>query len=168
MKKKTVLILLSLLHICVFCIGILILVQDRAPRQTALVSNTVVDVTTPESETPVEVSLVEESSAEDVSSEDVSVEDPPTEKDTTEEASSETAPPEEPAPALSYTFQYVRGKRNLNIRNAPSMQAQIIGKIPPGQGGNILEFADEDWALIEYRGQTGYSSLHWMELTPAE
>ena len=162
MKKKTVLVLLSLLHICVFLIGILIILHDRAPKQFNSVSSTLVVVAEPESESMVEVPLSSEPETETL------VEVPIlSEEDASEETSAEESPSEEAsAPLPSYTFAYVRGRRNLNIRNGPSMQASIIGKIPPGKGGVILEFANEDWALIEYRGTTGYSSLHWMELTP--
>lgn len=163
MKKKTVLVLLTLLHICVFLIGILIILHDRTPKQFNSVSSTLVEVTEPDTESMVEVPLSSEPETETL------VEVPLlTEEETAFAATStEDAPSEEAsAPLPSYTFAYVRGRRNLNIRNGPSMQARIIGKIPPGKGGVILEFANEDWALIEYRGTTGYSSLHWMELTP--
>ena len=69
---------------------------------------------------------------------------------------------------LSYTFQYTGGKRNLNIRKGPSMNDTIIGKIPPNDGGNVLKLANDEWALIEYQGTTGYCNLAWMVLTPAE
>lgn len=172
MKKKTILILLSLLHICVFCIGILIIFQHRETRHIdiSLSSDATVRITDTEPETVIEVSEPAESLVVEPFTETSSVEEPLTEESPVEESLVEESLIEESLieESPSYTFQYVRGKRNLNIRNAPSMQARIIGKIPPGQGGRVLEFADDDWALIEYHGTTGYSSLHWMELTPLE
>lgn len=175
MKKKTILILLSLLHICVFCIGILIIFQHRETKHMdiSLSSDATVRITDTEPETVIEVSPLAESEPEETFVEKPliekpSVEEPLIEKPSIEESSIEESSAELSEETLSYTFQYVRGKRNLNIRNAPSMQARIIGKIPPGQGGRVLEFANDDWALIEYRGTTGYSSRHWMELTPLE
>lgn len=173
MKKKKILILLSLLHICVFCIGILMIFQTWNTKYSSmeLVSDTTVHITDTEPETLIEVTSIAESEHEKPLIESSSFEESPTEEFSTkepliEESSIKESLTEEPM--LSYTFQYVRGKRNLNIRNSPSMQAKIIGKIPPGQGGHVLEFADDDWALIEYRGTTGYSSRHWIALTPVE
>lgn len=162
MKKKTILILLSLLHICVFCIGILIIFQYRESKHMdiTLSSDATVRITDTEPETVIEVSSLEEPFTEEPFVEESFIEESSIEESSIKESLLEETP--------SYTFQYVRGKRNLNIRNAPSMQARIIGKIPPGQGGRVLEFADDDWALIEYQGTTGYSSRHWMELTPQE
>ncbi len=170
MKKKTILILLSLLHICVFCIGILIIFQHRETKHMdiSLSSDATVRITDTEPETVIEVSPLAESEPEETFVEQTFVEEPLIEKPSIEESSIEESSAELSEETLSYTFQYVRGKRNLNIRNAPSMQARIIGKIPPGQGGRVLEFANDDWALIEYRGTTGYSSRHWMKLTPLE
>lgn len=188
MKKKTIRILLSLLHVCIFCIGILIIFQTWKTRYSSVThsSDMTVRIADEEPETVIEVyalaesepeeSLTEESNTEAFPTEESSIEEPFIEESFVEESFIEESfveesfieesPDEEPL--LSYTFQYVRGRRNLNIRNGPSMQAKIIGKIPPGQGGRVLEFANDDWALIEYRGKTGYSSRHWMALTPVE
>lgn len=105
---------------------------------------------------------IEESSIESFSTETIIIEESTLEASSVEE-SSEPIPEESttPNPNPSYTFKYVpHSTLKLNIRNAPSMQGKIIGKVPPNKSGTILEFTNKDWALIEYNGTTGYSNLH--------
>ena len=87
----------------------------------------------------------------------------------TESASSEESITEpEETTVISYTFQYSGGRHNLNIRKGPSINDAVIGKIPPDEGGRVLELADGEWALVEYKGITGYCSREWMVLTEQE
>lgn len=174
MKRKTILILISLLHICVFCIAILIFFQTRQTSHTDsnLVSDAAVRITETEPDTLVELSSVEsfpieEGSIESFSTEPISTEPFIIEESVLEMSSveeiSEPIPEENTTPNSkpTYTFKYVpQNTLKLNIRNAPSMQGKIIGKVPPNKGGTILEFTNKDWALIEYNGTTGYSNLH--------
>lgn len=189
MKRKTILILISLLHICVFCIAILIFFQTRQTSHTdsSLVSEATVRITETEPDTFVELSSIESFSIESFSIESFSAESIPIEEDSIEsfstdpistepfiieESAVETSSVEEisepipeenatPNSKPTYTFKYVpQNTLKLNIRNAPSMQGKIIGKVPPNKGGTILEFTNKDWALIEYNGTTGYSNLH--------
>lgn len=194
MKRKTILILISLLHICVFCIAILIFFQTRQTSHTDsnLVSEAAVRITETEPDTFVELSSIEsfsiesfpieENSIESFSAESIPIEEDSIESFSTdpistepfiiEESAVETSSVEEisepipeenatPNSKPTYTFKYVpQNTLKLNIRNAPSMQGKIIGKIPPNKGGTILEFTNKDWALIEYNGTTGYSNLH--------
>lgn len=199
MKRKTILILISLLHICVFCIAILIFFQTRQTSHTdsSLVSEATVRITETEPDTFVELSSIEsfsiesfsiesfpieENSIESFSAESIPIEEDSIESFSTdpistepfiiEESAVETSSVEEisepipeenatPNSKPTYTFKYVpQNTLKLNIRNAPSMQGKIIGKVPPNKGGTILEFTNKDWALIEYNGTTGYSNLH--------
>lgn len=181
MKKKTILILISLLHICVFCIAVLIFFQTRqtADADSSLVSDTAVRITETEPDTlvelssveslstessPIEESLIEESLIEESLIEESLIEPLSTEPLIIEESTQETpsvTESSEPASKPTYTFQYIpHNTLKLNIRNAPSMQGKIIGKVPPNKGGTILEFTNKDWVLIEYNGTTGYSNLH--------
>lgn len=194
MKKKTILILISLLHICVFCIAILIFFQTQQTSHTDsnLVSEAAVRITETEPDTFVELSSIEsfsiesfpieENSVESFSTESFPIEEGSVESFSTEpistesfiieessletssvEESSEPIPEENATPNSkpTYTFKYIpQNTLKLNIRNAPSMQGKIIGKVPPNKGGTILEFTNKDWALIEYNGTTGYSNLH--------
>lgn len=169
MKKKTTLILLSILHICVFCIGILILLRSIGAKHTdtALSPDTDIQLVDHEPntetlpETLIELPVVSETQTE--SELEIEIEtDAETDIETNIETNIETAEPP------SYTFQFIGRRKNLNIRKGPSTNYTIIGKIPPLKGGRVLELTNEDWALIEYNDITGYSSLHWMELTPDE
>lgn len=191
MKKKTILILISLLHVCVFCIAILIFFQTRqtTDADSNLVSDAAVRITETEPDTlvalssvesffteeslvesfPIEENLIEEESSIEQSSieqsliEESLIEPLSTEPLTIEESTPEAPSTESSKPASkpTYTFRYVpHNTLKLNIRNAPSMQGKIIGKVPPNKGGTILEFTNKDWALIEYNGITGYSNLH--------
>lgn len=173
MKKKTTLILLSILHICVFCIGILILFHRIGTKHTdtALSPDTNIQLVDHEPdtetlpETLIELPAVSETQTESELEIEIKTDaeaDIETNMETNIETNIETAEPP------SYTFQFIGRRKNLNIRKGPSTNYTIIGKIPPLKSGRVLELTNEDWALIEYNGITGYSSLHWMELTPAE
>ena len=103
-----------------------------------------------------------------------------TETDTNSEAEAETAtdanvtpePSVEPEPEAetppSYSFRYTGTYLNLNIRSAPSLNDTIIGKIPPGQGGSVIELTNDKWALIDYQGTIGYCSRDYIELQEME
>lgn len=45
---------------------------------------------------------------------------------------------------------------NLNIRNAPSLNASVIGSIPNGANVEILS-REQQWYRVRYNGITGYS-----------
>ena len=66
MKKKTILILISLLHICVFCVGILIFFQTKqtSRENSNLISDAAVRITETESDTLIELSSTESFSTE--------------------------------------------------------------------------------------------------------
>ncbi|MDE7323245.1 MAG: SH3 domain-containing protein [Lachnospiraceae bacterium] len=157
MKDYTICVLLSLLHVCVFCIGVFIFTapdstQDMMPAVehedgTKAASETKIN---PEANTEMETVSHEENI---MASEEASV---PQTETASEDETAETV--------VSYTFQYSGGKRNLNIRKGPSTNNEIIGKIPPNGSGSVLEFVNDEWALIEYRGMTGYCNRKWMVL----
>lgn len=165
MKKKTTLILLSILHICVFCIGILIIFRsiDTKHTDTALSPDTDIQLVDHEPDTLIELPAASETQTQSELEIATDAEtDTETDIDTNIETNIKTAEPP------SYTFQFIGRRKNLNIRKGPSTNYKIIGKIPPLKSGRVLELTNEDWAFIEYNGITGYSSLHWMELTPTE
>jgi Bacterial SH3 domain. len=188
MKKKTILILISLLHICVFCVGILIFFQTKqtSRENSNLISDAAVRITETESDTLIELSSTESFSTEPPESEQMfstieeflpestfveDISEPFMEESFSEISSvediSEPITENISVPKSSYTFKYIpHNNLKLNIRNAPSMQGKIIGKVPPNKGGTILEFTNKDWALIEYNGTTGYSNLHCIILHP--
>lgn len=146
-KRKTICALLSVLHVCVLCIGIFIFTAPDTAEEVVLAVDTEVESTA-------ETECVPASSVEVYETESASSEESITE-------------PEETT-VISYTFQYSGGRHNLNIRKGPSINDAVIGKIPPDEGGRVLELADGEWALVEYKGITGYCSREWMVLTEQE
>lgn len=177
MKKKTTLILLSILHICVFCIGILIIFRsiDTKHTDTALSPDTDIQLVDHEPDTLIELPAASETQTQSELEIATDAEtDTETDIDTNIETNIETDIETnietniKTAEPPSYTFQFIGRRKNLNIRKGPSTNYKIIGKIPPLKSGRVLELTNEDWAFIEYNGITGYSSLHWMELTPTE
>lgn len=171
MKKKTTLILLSTLHICVFCIGILVIFRSTGTEHTdtAVLTDTDIQLAgnEPDTETLPETLIALPAASETQTEPELELEIE-IEPELETELETETAAPSGPeSEQPSYTFQFTGRRKNLNIRTGPSTSHKIIGKIPPLKSGRVLELANGDWALIEYNGITGYSSLHWMELTPA-
>lgn len=155
-KRKTICVLLSILHVCVLCIGIFIFTVPDTPEEIVLAVDN-------ETETTAEIEYVPESSAEVYETESASSEESIMEPEETTAPECETT-----ESIISYTFQYSGGKHNLNIRKGPSINDAIIGKIPPHEGGKVLELVDDEWALIAYHGITGYCSREWIVLTEQE
>ena len=50
----------------------------------------------------------------------------------------------------------------LNIRKSSNTDSAVIGKITPGAEFKVIR-ADGSWAMVEYDGITGYSSMDYME-----
>ena len=172
MKKKTALILLSILHICVFCIGILIIFRSIGTEHTDTALSPYADIQLVDNDSDIET-LIELSSESETQTES----EPETQTETQAESQVETLSETQIQTQIetqtdikqpSYTFQFTGKRKNLNIRKGPSVNYEIIGKIPPLKSGRVLELTNKNWALIEYNGITGYSSLHWMELTQVE
>lgn len=56
---------------------------------------------------------------------------------------------------------------SLNFRAAPSLNADIVGKLYQGTHVNILSQRD-DWVEIQYGGQTGWISVEYIQLPEEE
>lgn len=169
MDKKSTRILLSILHICILGVCILTIYNNKhsgvtvanvsfdtktavTPRETVLepeTSEEPEEETKPEGEVPAE----EVKPESEVSAEEPEIEMP---------AAEEEQPEAEDAPR--YSFRYIGKRSKLNMRSAPSMDAEIIGKVPVGGGGSVLELTDEEWVRAEYNGSVGYCSRAWIEL----
>ncbi|MEX2414753.1 MAG: N-acetylmuramoyl-L-alanine amidase [Paenibacillaceae bacterium] len=52
---------------------------------------------------------------------------------------------------------------NLNIRKGPSIEEEIIGKLPNESEIEVLDQSDE-WATISHNGSTGYVSLQYLTI----
>lgn len=161
MNKKSTLVLFTILHICVLGVCILTIYNSKHSGITVahVSSETKTAVTPTEPETAAEP----EASTEITSETEIETETE-IEVETEIKTETETVPETKPDTTALYSFHFIGTHKNLNIRNAPSTKAKIIGKIPIGGNGKVLELTNEHWALIEYNGISGYSSRHWIEL----
>ena len=55
---------------------------------------------------------------------------------------------------------------NLNIRQQPTTQSKIVGKVKQGTTVKVLEI-QKDWAKISYDGKEGYVSLQFLKIAGA-
>ncbi|MDE7029900.1 MAG: SH3 domain-containing protein [Lachnospiraceae bacterium] len=166
MSKKSTLFLLSILHICILGICILTIYNNRHSGITIahVSSDTRTTVTQLEPDTITEPPLKDESAQQIETVPDTQEEATETETETITQTETETTPETEPG----YSFRFTGKYKNLNIRDAPSTNARIIGKIPVGGCGSVLELTNEKWMLAEYDGIVGYCSRDWVELQTAE
>jgi len=165
MNKKSTLILFTILHICVLGVCILTIYNSRHSGVTVahVSSETKTAVTPAEPETSAEPEASTETAPEPETEIETEAETE-IETEIKTETETETVPETKPDTTALYSFHFIGTHKNLNIRNAPSSKAKIIGKIPIGGNGKVLELTNEHWALIEYNGIIGYSSRHWIEL----
>ena len=164
MDKKSTLILITILHICILGICILTL-YSRMNEETVVAhvpSNSKDSAPETEAETSADIEVETETSVE-INTEantEISAE---TEAVTESETAAETS-----AEAVLYTFHYKGTHSSLNMRKSPDMGAAVIGSIPKGGNGDVLELTNDKWALVRYKDKTGYCSMDWIEVTPAE
>lgn len=174
MDKKSTRILLSILHVCILGICILTIYSNKHSGDTVVhVSYDTKTAVTPretveEPEEPEEsVSAAEESKPVEESDKETA-EEPEESTGTAEEVEPEPEMESEPETSTEvralYSFRFIGTKNKLNVRSAPSMDAEIIGKVPVGGSGSVLELTDEEWVCIEYDGTVGYCSREWIEL----
>lgn len=159
MNKKSTLILVSILHICIVGICILTIYNNKHSGVTVahISSDTKTTVSLKEPETAAET----ESASETTEETEIEL---ITETIPEPEIESEPEPQTQPESTALCAFHFIGTHKNLNIRNAPSSKARIVGKIPVGGSGSVLELTNEYWALIEYNGTIGYCSRGWIEL----
>lgn len=159
MKRKTALTLLSILHICIFLIGMISFYYHSQETVVTAMPDTTISLAEPETLIEVETKTnpeIESTSEIESMTEPECMIEPETEIE-----SEHTEAAEE---KVLYTFVYSEGTRNLNIRKGPSLNDEIIGKIPRNGKGDILEFVNDEWALVKYNETIGYCNLHWMSL----
>lgn len=189
MKNKTIRMLLSILHICIACIGVLLLsrrvgtdVQDtssiQADADITIMTGPAETAEIPETALGIGIEMETEEAAAETAQETEAEQTTETMSSATAEDMTEAmaeATAEAMAEAMAEagtgtasaavaTFRYTGRERNLNIRKGPSTNEPVIGKIPRGKGGTVLEMTGNGWALIEYNGITGYCSLKCMIL----
>lgn len=161
MSKKSTLILLSILHLCILGICILTIYSNKHSGVTvahvssdtkAVITQDLPD-TIAEPETVIETAQTAEIETEIHTEIQAEIQ---TEIQTETESELESAP--------LYSFRFIGTQKNLNIRNAPSTDAKIIGKVPVGGCGSVLELTNESWILAQYNDIVGYCSRDWIEL----
>ena len=73
------------------------------------------------------------------------------------------APREEVEEEKFYTFLVRKDISGLNVREAPGMEAAVIGLLKPGETGDVLERGGE-WSLVTTGKQTGYVSNQYISM----
>lgn len=172
MDRKKTLISLCIIHLCAFLLCLICIKYFQigpAPESNQEIVSSITVLPAPDEELAVAADTAEsepesmietESSTETV--EEVESEEF-TEAETTEEIAEETVEEtteeatQEVVNNNSYPFAYYGDKR-LNIRIAPSMDAEIIGKIPSGNSGMVINEENEEWVQVIYGDITGYCS----------
>jgi hypothetical protein len=159
-NKKLVLILLSIAHICFFVIFLIwyftttrVIVYDEATASN--VSEETVEYS--EVETQVQTELETETQIETETETETQTE---TETETETETQVET---QESQPFVG-NFTVVTENYKLNIRQEPTVNSAIVGKMPKGTTGKVIEIVNDDWALIEYDDMQGYCSMEYLAI----
>lgn len=175
MDRKSTKILLSILHICILGICILTIYSNKNSASDVMFAHVSSDtkVIDSQAEPEPETNAAPETETAPITETETAPEpEPITEPEPAPipEPEPETEPAATPEPEISplYFFDYVGTRLNLNIRSAPSMSGAIIGKVPVGGGGNVIELTNDEWALIDYQGVTGYCSRNCIRLREPE
>lgn len=173
MNRKKILTSLAILHVCIFLLCILIIRYFSSDEPAATASNEItIPVTQPETVIEVKESstYIESESESQIESETASevITLPVSEPETQAETEIETITEPESDTIIdtaveeniqdnfpSYTFIYYGDKR-LNIRKEPSLESEIIGKIPSGNTGLVIGMPNDDWVEITYGSVKGY------------
>ncbi len=77
----------------------------------------------------------------------------------TESASAETVD----APQPQYTYTAIQRSKRLFIRTGPSLEADIISFLKPGDTGEVIEIGEE-WVLLRHGDVEGYSFKKYLSL----
>lgn len=172
MDRKKTLISLCIIHLCAFLLCLICIKYFQigsAPESNQEIVSSITVLPAPDEELAVAAdtaesepeSIIETESSTETVEEAESEEF--TEAETTEEIAEETVEEtteevtQEVVNNNSYPFAYYGNKR-LNIRIAPSMDAEIIGKIPSGNSGMVINEENEEWVQVIYGDITGYCS----------
>ena len=163
MKKHMFPIVICLIYFLVFIAVFPALLKTDIVSDSSEVSNLPTEEVTsseilPEThntETVPETELADtiaDTAASDTSSDTISTTE--TNEDVSETIEQEISTPEDTS-SIPAVYVY-NGRKNLNLRSAPSKDAAILSKIPPSDSLTILSFVDDTWAMVDYDGTTGY------------
>ncbi len=103
-----------------------------------------------------------EAAEEETAEAEEAVEEPATEEPAVEEPAPEPEPVEDEQEYFSFTA-ITESSRNLNIRAEADQRSKVVGTVPQGSTGYILEPGDE-WSKVYYKGREGYCSNEYMNL----
>lgn len=84
------------------------------------------------------------------------------EEEPAEEEPSEEEPEEDTQEYFAFTA-VTESSKHLNIRADADLRAKVVGTIPHGDTGYILETGDE-WSKVCYKGREGYCSNEYLSL----
>lgn len=154
MKNKTVLKLLGTFHVCLFLIF--------AGHWFLSTSNTdyYSEYTTADTAEEATIEAIEASTEV---AEPEPVEEPVIE--VVEEPETEEAPTIEVVyfHGLEVPFDFeFNGQTRLNIRDDPSMEGNVIGKIPRHKIGTVTAVYDDEWVAVSFEGTEGYCASEWV------
>jgi hypothetical protein len=155
-NKKMVLILLSIAHIC--CLVIFVIYMYTGTQVMEYDNETASRVISVEPEYKEVETLPQTEQETELQSETQTVEETEIETETQTEIETETDEP------FSGTFTVVTEAYRLNMRKEPSVNSDIIGKLPKGSTGTVLEIVNNYWALIEYNGTQGYCNTEYLQI----
>jgi hypothetical protein len=157
-NKKMVLILLSIAHIC--CLVIFVIYMYTGTQVMEYDNETASRVISVEPEYKEVETLPQTEQETELQSETQTVAETEIDTETQTEIETETET-EEP---FSGTFTVVTEAYRLNMRKEPSVNSDIIGKLPKGSTGTVLEIVNNYWALIEYNGTQGYCNTEYLQI----
>ncbi len=84
------------------------------------------------------------------------------EEPVTEESAAEEEPEEDTQEYFAFTA-VTESSKHLNIRADADVRAKVVGSIPQGDTGYIIETGDE-WSKVCYKGREGYCSNEYLSL----
>ena len=67
------------------------------------------------------------------------------------------------APQQQYTYTAIQRSKRLFIRTGPSLEADIISFLKPGDTGEVIEIGEE-WVLLRHGDVEGYSFKKYLSL----
>lgn len=152
MKNRTVLILLCVFHITLFLIF--------TGYKSSILSKTDYFDDYDKEETTIELAIEPQTAIVDESE----IESEPViemESEIETELEPETEPVYFNGVEVPFDFQF-SGQSRLNIRDNPSMDGQIIGKIPKNKIGTVTAIYDDKWVMVSFEGIEGYCSADWI------
>lgn len=162
MKNKTVLKLLGVFHITLFLL--------LAGYKSSILSKSDYFDDYDKEETIVELAVEPETVIADeseIETEPESETEMEVEAEPEMEVEIEVEPEAEPEPVyfngvkVPFDFQF-SGQTRLNIRSNPSMNGEIIGKIPRKKVGTVTGVYDDEWVMVTFEGIEGYCSAEWI------